>query len=471
MLHPPLSLLPDDLIAYIVEHVAKLPFQGGCLHNLSITDRAFTQFCQSYIFRTLSLSHDWRKGRTFKKLEKLAKILNTKPQFANQVRVVDLSISRSDNAWLFDDPSLLTILQMLAKSLVPPHEIRFGANTYTLLTIEDPILMVGRLTRSFFSQTLTTLHLTRCTNVPLPLFLICPGLKEVVLDRVGVTEITYETYPDKQCFGRKAPSLEIFDFRDSESLVNQMITPPSRFHTPVILWSKLRILTLSPHEEEEMDCLQLILDEACESLEELHLTNLHDTMGRSEQLPLACFVNLNNLTNLRVFALYAIIECNAEWSWVLDDINAVLRTIPTSNQIMDLSFDFTISSDYSFDECLGQDWAGLINEAIRVSAGEPLELELNIKVTGGIGYNNPRRAELFASIMEKTKLVAKYSNICTHFWNPTYWAHGLDPSLRGQMSGNSILVYYPPTLTTPPAPATCLRHSSPSIVQGQFHFS
>ena len=62
-------------------------------------------------------------------------------------------------------------------------------------TIEDPILFVGRLTQSFFSQTLTTLHITECENVPLPLFLICPKLKDVFLDCVGVTEEIYDGYP------------------------------------------------------------------------------------------------------------------------------------------------------------------------------------------------------------------------------------------------------------------------------------
>ena len=53
-----------------------------------------------------------------------------------------------------------------------------------------------------------------------------------------------------------------------------MITSPPRFHTPVVLWSKLRVLTLSPHEKEEMACLQPILNAASNALEELYLTNL-----------------------------------------------------------------------------------------------------------------------------------------------------------------------------------------------------
>ncbi|EDQ99916.1 uncharacterized protein LACBIDRAFT_315059 [Laccaria bicolor S238N-H82] len=82
---------------------------------------------------------------------------------------------------------------------MPPHELHFGRPMSGPLTIEDPILFVGRLTQSFFSQTLTTLHLTKCKNMPLPIFLICPKLREVRLDFVGVTEESYDEYPEEYC--------------------------------------------------------------------------------------------------------------------------------------------------------------------------------------------------------------------------------------------------------------------------------
>ncbi|KAF8959426.1 hypothetical protein BDZ97DRAFT_1667235 [Flammula alnicola] len=256
MLNPPLSLLSDDLIAYIAEHVAKLPFHDKNLCNLSLADRAFTQFCQTHIFRNLELnkSSGTRKG-IFKELEKARKILNNKPSFANRVRVVELAISHNRNAWLFNDPTLIGILQLFAKSPIPPHELHFGGHAFSPFTLEGPILVVGRLMQSFFSQTLTILHLTECQNVPLPLFLACPRLREVLLDNVEVAEESYDKYPDKQCCGRESPALELLNYRDSQSLVKQMITPPPRFHTPVVLWSKLRVLMLSPHEKEEMACL------------------------------------------------------------------------------------------------------------------------------------------------------------------------------------------------------------------------
>ena len=85
-------------------------------------------------------------------------------------------------------------------------------------------------------------------------------------------EESYDDYPDDQCSGRESLALEVFNYRESPTVVEQMITPPSRFHTPVVLWSKLRVLTLTPHQREEMALFRPILDGACTTLEELYLT-------------------------------------------------------------------------------------------------------------------------------------------------------------------------------------------------------
>jgi len=268
MLNPPLALLSDDLLVSIVEYVAKLPSKDEDLYNLSLADRAFTRSCQKYIFRRLEFSN---KGDISEKVKKVKKILNDNPSFANQVRVVGFLLSPNLRAWRFNDPTFISILQLLAKSPMPPHELHFTGNIF--LSIKDPMIVVQQLAQSLFSQTLTILRLTDCRRIPLPLFLICPRLIEVFLDGVtAVSHPNYEEYLNDLCSGREASPLEVLDYRKSHSLVEQMITPPPRFNTPVVLWSNLRILALSPHEKEEVACLQPILDAACTTLEELYLT-------------------------------------------------------------------------------------------------------------------------------------------------------------------------------------------------------
>jgi hypothetical protein len=168
MLNPPLSLLSDDLVDYLVAYVAKLPgsFANEALHNLSLSDAAFTEFCQKYVFGTLSLGReDGTRSRISKKLIKVKSILDNKPLFANQVRKIQLFTRNRQNAWLLQHPSsnhphrkdaitFISILQLLPNSPMPPHELFLSMGLYP---IEDPILVVGRLSQSFFSQTLARL--------------------------------------------------------------------------------------------------------------------------------------------------------------------------------------------------------------------------------------------------------------------------------------------------------------------------
>ena len=286
MLNPPLSLLSDDLIGYLVEHVARLEvsFANQPLHNLSLADPAFTESCRKYIFRTLTLGAN---GTNPGMITKNVKRILDNPLFAHRIRKIRLFIRYSQNAWPFQNPTsedlrrkdvayaatFIGILQHLANSPMPPHELYVNLASYA---IEDPILVVGQLSRSFFSQTLTILRLINCNNVPLPLFLVCPRLKEVHLARVEACEKSYDKYPDEQCTGREPPALEFFNYRCSDTVVRQMITPPSIFHTPVVLWSKLRVLALTLYRREELSCLRHILDAACTTLEELHLTASRD---------------------------------------------------------------------------------------------------------------------------------------------------------------------------------------------------
>ena len=270
MLNPPLSLLSDDLLVSIVEQLAKLRFTdtSGDLRNLSLADRAFTHSCQNYIFRKLKFGSGTKIS---KQLTKGKRFLEDKPLFSNRVRVIELGVAgeKPEGESLFKDPEFTSILELFAKSPMPPYELRFRG-WWVGSIIEDPIFLIRQVTESFFSQTLTILCVRNIANVPLPLFFICPRLREVVLERVG-PDNSYDKYPINQCSGREAPLLEVLELRDSYTLVEQIIAPPPMFNTPLVPLSNLRVLSLLPNIEEEMDCLQPILDAACNTLKELYL--------------------------------------------------------------------------------------------------------------------------------------------------------------------------------------------------------
>jgi hypothetical protein len=113
---------------------------------------------------------------------------------------------------------------------------------------------------------------------------------------------------------------------------------------------------------------------------------------------------------------------------VLHDIKLILGTIPGSNEVTNLWFDFMILGWGPFPRFLEQDWVRMFNEVIRIAGRKPLELELQTVVsTGGLlQIEHPERYE-FVRIMEKAASLRDYPNICTHVWNPTFWDRALGP--------------------------------------------
>ena len=102
---------------------------------------------------------------------------------------------------------------------------------------------------------------------------------------------------------------------------------------------------------------------------------------------------------------------------------------------MNLSFEFDILGEHPFGGCLDENWVGICDEVIRISSGKPLELDLKMTVDNGELERGQGEDELYARIMEKTTSLSDHPKICTHFWNPTYWYHGLDPFPRGEVRG------------------------------------
>jgi hypothetical protein len=117
----------------------------------------------------------------------------------------------------------------------------------------------------------------------------------------------------------------------------------------------------------------------------------------------------------------------------LYDNNIVLGTITESNRVTNLRFFFKIVLDRRpFRGCLDQAWVGMFNEVIRIGGGKPLELELGMAVsTEFFDTEHPEEDELYKSIMEKAELLSDYSNICTHWWNGTFWTRDISPFPSG----------------------------------------
>ena len=125
-------------------------------------------------------------------------------------------------------------------------------------------------------------------------------------------------------------------------------------------------------------------------------------------------MDLSHLPNLHIFAIHSLFRCDVPV--VLNDINLVLSTIPKANQITKLSLDFVIYCGHPFVECIEEDWVGMCDEIVRISAGKPLELELEMSISPV--YSPLGQDELYERIKEEIASLSDYPNIRTHFWHP-----------------------------------------------------
>jgi len=92
----------------------------------------------------------------------------------------------------------------------------------------------------------------------------------------------------------------------------------------------------------------------------------------------------------------------------LHNFNSILSTIPKANQLTQLSFRFTVYGRRHFSRCLEQDWVGMCDEVVRVSAGKPLELYL--ERTYSMLRGRPAE-EVFNRIEENVASLSDYPNI------------------------------------------------------------
>lgn len=130
-------------------------------------------------------------------------------------------------------------------------------------------------------------------------------------------------------------------------------------------------------------------------------------------------MNLSHLPCLHIIAIRIIMKAGARKPAVLRDINLVLSKIPKANQVSKLSLDFDIYGKHPFGGCVEEDWVGMCDEVVRISAGKPLALNLEMAITPpGFQYPPPGGDELYRRIKEKIASLSDYPHISTHIWHP-----------------------------------------------------
>lgn len=283
MLSPPLSHLSCELLARVVEHLADDTDNRAAkrLKRLSVVDRAFTLICQSHLFQVLEL--DGNKSRMTKTLQTVHEILKSKESPAiSFVRRIRLGLDhQKDPSWLFQDSTFLSLMAILSKAPRPPYELQILY--WNGSTTKNPELIVRGLANSFLSQSLRSLAIWK-SQIPARTLLVSSGLKRLELTGVHFIGPGKSAKDDNtQVDDRLPPRLQVLDHRTSFDVVQRMLAGEGAERVADL--SQLRVLHMSPEDEENMALAQPILDVAHATIEEIYLQH-HYVTDPEGQLPL-----------------------------------------------------------------------------------------------------------------------------------------------------------------------------------------
>jgi hypothetical protein len=272
MLNPPLSLLPMELRDSIVDYLGQDFWPNRHLKSLALADRSFTSLCQKRIFREFTCAARIEGGDWKQQLESFHYALATNPFASTCVKAVHLIVHAriKQETWVFHEPKFKAILAQLGRIERPPTTLGIYASSDMEVPFREPDLALKVLSESL-APSLVKLSLSFCEEVPMELFLLLPVLKELNMDHVFPRLGEGQT---KELSKNPSPSLEVFSFRHSHEMLEQMFAPSSAQNQSFINFSALRVLEFGPSDEEAFPFIFQILKGAENSLEEIIATRV-----------------------------------------------------------------------------------------------------------------------------------------------------------------------------------------------------
>ncbi|KAF4611446.1 hypothetical protein D9613_004334 [Agrocybe pediades] len=422
MLNPPLSILPYEILLYIVDCLAALSSADRDLRALSLADRIFTSACQKWIFKTFRL-YGGGKATVDDQLQTKGKILAQVPLLSHRIRKLQLQDINNQLSWLLSEPRFVSILQMLALSPIPPNELILEGSWYKPVVFSDIHFFTTRLSQSFFPGTLTTLRLWECRDVPLKIITMLPRLKNLYLDAIEAGKEDCLEYGDELLGSKHIPAIEVLESRQSHTMLASMTAPSLTTGEYILQWDKLRILRLPPQDNKGMQYLPLILSLSYESLEELYLDDLD--AKSCVNLPLAELVDLSNLSELRIFTLRFDLGTYGD----LTEVNTVLQRIPSDNKLTNITIEFPVKTASTL--CFNERWRRLCDEVKRASAQRRLEFELQFYPSSRTTSADEVNEQVKKLQENLSSFMKSESTVCLHVWSPICWTLGIAPMISG----------------------------------------
>jgi hypothetical protein len=136
-----------------------------------------------------------------------------------------------------------------------------------------PDLAIRRLVHSPLSESVTTLIIHICHDIPIALFLAFPNLRVVDLDWTDAGPDC--PLSESLCRGKNPPKIEELSFRLSSTTIERLLHPPQDGRVSRLDWSHLRSLRLSSHDEKAIHLAQKLLELAQETIEVIDFTHCH----------------------------------------------------------------------------------------------------------------------------------------------------------------------------------------------------
>ncbi|KAH6907408.1 hypothetical protein BKA70DRAFT_1427802 [Coprinopsis sp. MPI-PUGE-AT-0042] len=374
MLGHPISTLSSELIDEIIDWALALNI--GILALLR-ADRAFGPRCRAHLYKQVN----FRVGRSWK-LPNFRKLLETNPSISPYIQGIGILFSRPDDLWTVRNSDFEHIMHFLAKSPQPPT--RFEIMGPTILSgTDEPHHFHRWLLGSFFPSSLRELDLYNVSGLLPEVLRQCSSLQSLAIRSVGTIKSTPNTFTIEH--GGPIPQLDVLDSTNSYRLVRKITEhEPDSPHRLASLRS-LRVLTVCPEDKKEMSLVQGILDEACLTLRDLHLTNYKAVRSQPVFLPIAEFVNLQTVQQLRRLEMRVVIwELDLKRMRVIRDLTHILSTIPTlNNHIHAIVLDLSAYGPAPWSSTRNQGWVALAREIIRISSsGRNVTFDVKLEADG-----------------------------------------------------------------------------------------
>ncbi|KAH6910493.1 hypothetical protein BKA70DRAFT_1463415 [Coprinopsis sp. MPI-PUGE-AT-0042] len=400
MLRPPLSYIPNELLDKVVDELAQ---EVDGLNHLSVADRAFTVPCQRTLFQALRLFGTQEDAQ--ERLLELQDLLEVNPLLITHFRSVDLSLDESrcaspDPTWLFHDPTFISVVLSLGASPLPPDTFKVDGSCSPSI-FSNPTLSVGRLLQSFFSSSLTSLIIRNCLDLPASLFLVSLNLKRLELES---TDLAHGCkLSESPCYGRDPPQLDTIAFTRSPAVIKRLTRPIQTGKGHLVDWSRLRSLRVSSQDQQCMPLVQHILDSTHNTIEVIDFTLSVPSLYERYR-PLATLISLQSLSRLSVLSMRATIDDKYRMdTGMVQDIDAVLSSLPHPNLLQHLSLEFTIQGFYPWSASRGQPWGQLGRTLARIPSGtgQVLKLDFDCEVQGWSMCNVPKKPELVHNLLRE----------------------------------------------------------------------